>query len=442
MNEVIVTEPVGSAGRAVLRKAAFRILPLLGLGYGLAYIDRLNISFAALEMNRDLRFSATVYGIGAGLFFLSYALCEIPANLILVRIGARRWIGQILMAWGAISAAMMFVNSPWEFYLLRFLLGAAEAGFFPGAVFYLSAWFPAEYRGRAISGFFISYPIASALMGVTAGAILNMKGMLGLAGWQWLFLLEGVPAVLLGLVVLIWLADRPRDAAWLSGSETDWLESQLDQDTSIHFTIKEVFDVIVHPVVLLLGAINFLLLGTYYAFNFSAPLIVKSATGMSATEVGYIFSGAGIAGIGAMLAAGWLSDIYGERLWFAASLICVSALGFALLGVATTPSIAVAAFLIAAVSNFATQGIMWAIPGDLIRGRPGAIAVAGIIAIGVFGSFLSPIAWGQLHDATGGYRIGISLLPVPMLIAAGLLVCVRLWVQRRQPLTFDQANDN
>lgn len=442
MSESIATGPSGDFGRAVLRKAALRILPLLGLGYGFAYIDRLNISFAALQMNKDLRFSATVYGIGAGLFFLSYALCEIPSNLVLVRIGARRWIAQILVAWGAISAAMMFVNSPWQFYLLRFLLGAAEAGFFPGAVFYLSAWFPAEYRGRAISGFFVSYPIASAIMGVTAGAILDLNGTLGLAGWQWLFLLEGFPAVVLGFVVLIWLADRPRDAAWLDGLESHWLESQLDKDTPVHFTVKEVFGVMVHPVVMFLGAVNFLLLGTYYAFNFSAPLVLRSATGFAPGEVGYIISGAGIAGIGSMLAAGWLSDVYGERLWLAASLICLSALGFAGLSVATTPSMAVAAFLVAAISNFATQGIIWAIPGDLIRGRSRAIAVAGIITIGVFGSFLSPIAWGSLHDATGGYRTGIGLLPVPMLIAAGLLLGVRMWIPREQSLAVDRANSN
>src|SRR5471032_983897 len=186
-----------NVGRSALAKASWRLLPLIALGYGVAYIDRVNISFASLQMNRDLHFSAAVYGLGAGLFFLTYALLEVPSNLLLVRFGARRWIARIMLTWGLLAAAMLFVRTPLQFYVMRLLLGAAEAGFFPGVIYYLSQWFPAAERGRAISRFYVAVPLSMVVMGALAGALLNLQGRLGLAGWQWLFLLEGVPAVLL-----------------------------------------------------------------------------------------------------------------------------------------------------------------------------------------------------------------------------------------------------
>ncbi len=258
MNESIAAEPVASIGRATLRKAAFRILPLLGLGYGFAYIDRLNISFAALEMNRDLRFWRDSLWHWRGPFlpklrslrdscepYLGANWCSALDRANVSRLGCD------------ICGNDVLCNSPVG---LPAPLSSRRcgSGLFPGSgILFEPPGLRLRTEGRAISGFFISYPIAGALMGITAGAILNMKGILGLAGWQWLFLLEGVPAVLLGFVVSIWLADRPRDAAWLTRSESDWLESQLDSDAPTHFTAKEVFDVIVHPIVLLLGAINF-----------------------------------------------------------------------------------------------------------------------------------------------------------------------------------------
>ncbi len=185
-----------TVGRSALRKASWRLLPLIGLGYGIAYMDRINISFAALRMNDDLGFSATVYGLGGGLFFVSYALLEVPSNVMLMKFGARRWIARIMFTWGVIAVGMMFVKTPMQFYVMRFLLGAAEAGFFPGVVFYLMHWFPAHERGRAISRFYVALPLSSILMGSIAGALLGLDGQLGLKGWQWLFLVEGLPAIL------------------------------------------------------------------------------------------------------------------------------------------------------------------------------------------------------------------------------------------------------
>src|SRR5580693_3235588 len=214
-------------GRSAQRKAAVHLLPLLAVGYGLAYMDRINISFASLQMNRDLHFSASVYGFGAGLFFIGYALCEVPSNLLLLRFGARRWIARIMFTWGLLAAAMLFVRTPLEFNVLRFLLGMAEAGFYPGVIFYLTLWFPARMRARAVSRFYVSLPLSSVVMGSLAGWLLGLGGKLGLAGWQWLFLLEGLPAAAFSIVILKMLPDSPAHARWLTPEEKTWLQDQL-----------------------------------------------------------------------------------------------------------------------------------------------------------------------------------------------------------------------
>src|SRR5665213_3415271 len=219
-----------SLRKSALMKMSWRLLPLIGLGYCIAYIDRVNISFAALQMNQDLHFSAAVYGLGGGLFFLSYALFEVPSNLLLVRFGARRWIARIMLTWGVLAVGMMFVRTPMQFYVMRFLLGLAEAGFFPGVIYYLSLWFPNRHRARAISRFYVAWPLSAAIMGALAGALLSLQGRLGLAGWQWLFLAEGLPAVALSGIILVGLPDRARDAAWLSSEEKAWIGAKLADD--------------------------------------------------------------------------------------------------------------------------------------------------------------------------------------------------------------------
>src|SRR5690349_13488411 len=219
-------------GASALRKASIRLIPLIGIAYGVAYTDRVNISFAALQMNRDLHFSASTYGFGAGLFFLSYAACEIPSNLLLYRFGARRWLARIMITWGLLAMGMMFVKTPVEFYIVRFLLGMSEAGFFPGVVYYLSQWFPANARARTVSRFYVALPLSSVFMGGLAGALLSLQGRLGLAGWQWLFLAEGLPAVLLSAVFFFFLPNTPADAKWLAAEERDWLLDRLRADNS------------------------------------------------------------------------------------------------------------------------------------------------------------------------------------------------------------------
>ena len=206
-------------GISAQRKASLRLIPVIAIGYGLAYMDRVNISFASLQMNRDLHFSASVYGMGAGLFFIGYALCEVPSNLLLLRFGAKRWLARIMFTWGLLAAAMMFVRTPIEFNVLRFLLGMAEAGFFPGVIYYLTLWFPARTRARAVSRFYIALPLSSTVMGSVAGWLIGLSGKWGLSGWQWLFLLEGLPAVLFSFIILWLLPDNPHRVSWLTADE-------------------------------------------------------------------------------------------------------------------------------------------------------------------------------------------------------------------------------
>src|SRR5229473_5455952 len=223
-------EDENEIGAQAVRKASLRLIPLIAIAYGVAYTDRVNISFAALQMNRDLHFSASSYGLGAGLFFLSYAACEIPSNLLLYRFGASRWIARIMITWGLLAMGMMFVKTPVEFYVVRFLLGMSEAGFFPGVIYYLSQWFPANVRARTVSRFYVALPLASVLMGGLAGALLNLQGWLGLAGWQWLFVAEGLPAVILSVIFLAYLPNTPAEAKWLTAEERGWLIDQLRTD--------------------------------------------------------------------------------------------------------------------------------------------------------------------------------------------------------------------
>jgi ACS family tartrate transporter-like MFS transporter len=414
-------------GRSALAKASWRLLPLIALGYGVAYMDRVNISFAALRMNQDLHFSATVYGLGGGLFFLSYAAFEVPSNLFLVRFGARRWIARIMITWGLLAMGMMFVRTPVEFYAMRFLLGLAEAGFFPGVIYYLIQWFPADQRGKAISRFYVAWPLSTVVMGALAGALMGLQGRLGLAGWQWLFLVEGLPAVLLSFAFLVMLPDRPADARWLTGAEADWVTRRLAVDAA-RFGAEPDHDIwraLASPRVLQLGAVNFLLLGSTYAFTLSAPTVLQGATHLSVARIGYLVSLAGLLGAVAMLVNGWNSDRVRERFWHTAIPLVLIAASFGVLAVSTTPWIIMLAYVVTMVCNAAVGGVFWLLPSDLIHPRTAAISVAAINAIGQTGSFVLPYGWGLARDLTGGFQAGLLALPFAFLIAAAIVMIVR-----------------
>ena len=410
-------------GEAALRKASLRLLPLIGIGYGLSYMDRINISFASLQMNRDLHFSASVYGLGAGLFFIGYALCEVPSNLLLLRFGARRWLARIMFTWGLLAMSMMFVRPPLTFNVLRFLLGMAEAGFFPGVIFYLTLWFPVETRARAVSRFYIALPLGSVVMGSLAGWLLGLGGKLGLAGWQWLFLVEGLPAVLFSVVMLWLLPDGPANAAWLTSEEKDWLQNQLKADSARAHLGHEagVLQALLSPKVWMIGAFFFCILMTTYAYNFSAPAILQGATGWSVTNVGFLVAGFGLAGTAAMLLNAAHSDRRGERLLHCVVPCIVMAAGYVTASLTHTPWIMVAALAASFIATNAMQGPALSVPMQFLAGRAAAAGIAAMNMIAIFSGFAGPYWMGLMRDATGSYQLGLRGLAIPSLGAAGIM---------------------
>jgi ACS family tartrate transporter-like MFS transporter len=425
MSESVVAA-APSIGDAATRKATWRLIPLIALGYGTAYMDRVNISFASLQMNRDLHFSATTYGFGAGLFFLSYAACEVPSNLLLCRFGARRWLSRILFTWGVLAIAMMFVRSARQFYILRFLLGMAEAGFFPGVVYYLTQWFPPNMRARAISRFYVSLPISSAVMGSIAGALLGLQGHLGLAGWQWLFLVEGLPAIALSIVFFLLLPDTPSDARWLTEPERAWLIEQIEQDACSGGHRHNIGRALLDPRVLQIGLIFLLMLGCFYGYTFSAPDILLHLTHLSVSKVGYLISAMGLAGALAMLLNAQGSDHTGERYWHTAIPFFVITVGFLICGATIRPWFAVPALAMVAIGYPALLGPLNAIPPTFLKGKSMAAGIAAMNTIGMLGGFLGPYWMGIAKDLTGNYQRGLLTLALPTLLAA----IITLWMRR------------
>lgn len=409
-------------GRSALRKASLRLVPLIALGYGAAYMDRVNISFASVQMNRDLHFSASAYGLGAGLFFVSYALCEIPSNLLLVRFGARRWLARIMLTWGMLAIGMMFVRTPVQFYAMRFLLGVAEAGFFPGVVFYLTEWFPSEYRARTISRFYIALPLSSTVMGSLAGGLLSLGGRLSLAGWQWLFLVEGLPPLLLSVLFWKYLPDTPADAPWLNPDERTWLEHRLAESAagtraSTH-TFADLRAVVADGRMWLIAFFQLSALTVLYGWAFSAPIILQADTGLSIGRVGLVIAIFGLLGAAAMLLNARHSDRAGERYRHISVPMLLMAAGFVIGGLTAHPILAVPAFALTVVGYNAAQGPGLSLPSAFLSGRTSAIGYAFMNMIGMPGGFIGPYWMGRARDLTGDYQRGLLTLAIPSIAAA------------------------
>ena len=432
-----------SIGASALRKAGVRLIPLIAIAYGVAYTDRVNISFAALQMNRDLHFSASAYGLGAGLFFLSYAACEIPSNLLLYRFGASRWIARIMITWGLLAMGMMFVKTPVEFYAVRFLLGMAEAGFFPGVVYYLSQWFPANVRARTVSRFYVALPLSSVFMGVLAGALLNLQGRMGIAGWQWLFLAEGFPAVILSVIFLFYLPNAPSEASWLTAEERDWLVEQLRAgDDSIGKSGKKstgesigkaagerhgegAFRAILNPRVWQLGIFLLCIYIGFYAFSFSAPVLIQQSTGLSNTNVGFAIAVMGMLGALGLVLNGQHSDRAGERYWHLVVPCVLIAAAFIVGGLTVAPIFALPAYAIIFIAFNATAGPAWALASGFLTGRSAAAGIATANTIAIVGGFLGPYWMGRAKDFTGNYQTGMLTLAVPAFAGAAILLVMR-----------------
>ncbi len=431
-----VTEPLPPAraslpmddavGRVALRKAGWRLIPVLALGYGIAYMDRVNISFASLEMNRDLHFSASVYGFGAGLFFVSYAACEIPSNLLLYRVGARRWFARIMLTWGLLAMGMMFVKTPLQFYVMRFLLGMAEAGFFPGVIFYLSQWFPVHMRARAISRFYVSLPLATVLTGAIAGPLLGLQGKAGLAGWQWLFLLEGLPAILLSIVFLIYLPAGPAQAKWLTEEEREWIIHHLSKSSAaVHHSLHIGRALLDHRV-WQISLVFLCQLTCSYAYTFSAPAILKTITALSNRDVGFLVAVMNLLGAPSMILNAMHSDRTKERYFHVIIPFLLMAGCYLIGGLSVAPLLAVPALAIASISYFALQGPILALATSFLHGRSAAAGIAAMNTIGILGGFVGPWGMGLAKDFTGAYQPGLLMLVIPSLVAAATIFMMRL----------------
>jgi ACS family tartrate transporter-like MFS transporter len=410
--------------QSALRKARWRLIPLLSVCYLVAYMDRVNISFAAETMNRDLHFTPKTYGLGAGLFFLTYALCEIPSNRLLLRFGARRWMARIMLTWGLLAAAMVLVRTPRNFYTLRMLLGMAEAGYFPGVIFYLSQWFPKGERARAISLFYIAFPLSTALMGSIAGVLLRQGGRLGMAGWQWLFLIEALPAVVLSAVTWMALPDSPVKAKWLSGDERAALVAELYEpptgvarsnakDMGMAFRSRYVWG---------FGAFMFCTLGSNYAINFSLPMVLRAATGWSVGGVGGLIAVVGVLGAATMVLNARHSDKTGERMWHIVLPTMAMAAGLLLAGFHGRGWLGVAALGFAAVSYYSIQGPMLGVASMVLPGDAAAVGIATVNMCAILGGFVGPYWMGWMREATGSYAVGIGALFVPCMLAAGCIL--------------------
>ncbi|WP_377042825.1 MFS transporter [Roseomonas elaeocarpi] len=404
----------------IIAKAARRILPILMICYFAAFLDRVNIGFAALTMNQDLGFSASVFGFGAGIFFLGYILCELPSNLLLLRFGARIWIARILITWGILSAATAFVWNPASFYIVRVLLGAAEAGFFPGMIFYITLWFPQEYRARMFATFNIAVPLSSMIGAPVSGLVIEyMNGLQGLAGWQWMFVIEAVPAVIMGVVVLLGLPESPLTATFLREDERHWLSGRLEaeratQEKQERFTIGRA---LTDPRVLLMCLIAVgLVMGTT-GIAIWMPQFVR-AFGLSTVQTGFVTAIPSAFMALAMILVGRHADRTGERVWHAAGPFLVSAVGFVLAALSTDPLMGLVGLTIGAAGIGGASPNIWIFPTTLLTGAAAAAGIALINSAGSTGGFFGPSIIGWVRDATGGFSGAQLVLAGVMAVTA------------------------
>jgi MFS transporter, ACS family, tartrate transporter len=418
---------VPTDGSAAIARVSRRLIPFLFLLYILNFLDRVNVGFAALEMNRDLGFGPAVYGFGAGVFFIGYCLFEVPSNLVLYRIGARLWIARIMVTWGLAASAMMLVHAPWSFYLLRFLLGVAEAGFFPGIIFYLTSWYPARERARAYAWFLAAIPVCGVIGGPISGALLGLDGLLGLRGWQWLFLLEGIPSVLVGVAVLRLLPDRPAAARWLPPSERAWLEERLaveraDQAAQHGASLRLALR---NPMVWWLGLSYFLLVVALYGFALWLPQLVKASGDFSNFEVGVITAiPYAFAAIG-MVLVGRHSDRTAERHLHLVGPALAGAVGFVAVTRTGSTGLLVAALCLCAFGVLGWLGPFWALPTAFLREQAAAGGIALINSMGAVGGFVGPYLIGEVREQTGEFAPGLMVLAGCLAAAAGIVLTLR-----------------
>ena len=404
--------------RAVIRKAMWRLLPFLCFIYFIAYLDRVNVSFAALTMNKDLGLSDVAYGVGTGVFFIAYFLFEVPSNLALKRFGARVWIARIMVTWGIISMAMAFVVGAKSFFVLRFLLGVAEAGFFPGMILYLTFWFPNRVRAGILGVFIIANP-ASTIIGAPLSTSFLGTSLFGLSGWQTMFLVEGLPAILLGFVVLFVLCDSPAKAGWLSEREREVLQNAVERDDrlSTHTSLR---DGLTSPQVWLFSLLYAALMMGVYGFGYWAPQIVKSLGNLSNQQVGLVVVIPYACATLAMVLWGRHSDRTRERKWHFALPAVLGTIGFLCGSYADNIYLAMAGFTLGAIGIYASLPLFWSVATAFLGGAAAAGGIALINSIGNLSGALGPFVMGLLKDMTKGYTAGLLVIAASLALAAVL----------------------
>lgn len=408
-----------------IRRIAWRIVPFIMICYFFAYLDRVNIGFASLTMNKDLGISATAYGFGAGIFFISYFLFEVPSNIFLEKLGARRWIARIMVSWGIVSGAMAFVGGETSFYIVRFLLGAAEAGFFPGIIFYLTLWFPERNRGWIISAFMVAIPLSGMIGAPFSGYLLSLHGLAGFKGWQLLFLIQAIPAILLGIVVFFYLTDRPAEARWLPEDEKQWLIARLEGeqkeiDALRHHGHLSILRTLGNPIVLKLAVIYFALAAMNYGFSFYAPQFL-AVFGLSPQRIGNLLIIPSAVGAVGMVLWGRHSDATRERKYHLAFAAACSIVG--LVGAAFSHNVFLTMVFLSVVGfGVSAAVVFWTIPPGFLVGAQAAVGIAAISSIGQFAGFVSPYLIGALKDATGAFAAGLIAVSIIGLIGIFVLL--------------------
>jgi MFS family permease len=410
----------------IIRKVAWRLMPLIMVCYLFAFFDRINISFAKFQLQGALSLSDTAYGLGASLFVIGYVLFEVPSNLLLYRVGARRWIARIMISWGLATSAMVFVTTDWQFYGLRFIVGAMEAGFAPGVLYYLTLWFPESFRGRATSLLFLASAMSGLVGAPLAGLILGqMNGVLGQPGWHWLFLIGGLPCLPLGLIVLRRFQDRVQDATWLTARERDYLATRI-KEPGTHAKGGSLLGAIRTPGFLVLGLVYFLIQVGSYGLNFWAPHLIRSSGISNATTIGLLTAVPYVFGAICMIVVGRMSDASGERRKYVAGLLVAAALGFFAAGLFDKQTVLlVVALAVMGGGVVASIPAFWALPPRILTGVGAAGGIALINTLGQLGGIVSPVLVGSIKDATGSttpalYAIGVATLVCAVIVMKGL----------------------
>jgi ACS family tartrate transporter-like MFS transporter len=409
--------------RLAFRKVMWRLLPILTTALMLNNMDRTNVGFAALMMNHDLGLTNSQFGLGAGILFASLCLLEVPSNLVLFRVGSQRWIARIMITWGILSAATAFVVGPNSFYGVRFLLGAAEAGFFPGILFLFGNWFPVNYRTRIYAWFLLSSPIASMISGPLSAAILPMNGFLGWQGWQWMFLLEGLPVVILGIMIPWIIADSPGEAKWLNPREKEVVTQALAIE-SREKPVERLWDTIKDIRILMLAGILFGFLLGSYGLGVWLPLILKGH-GLTNTEAGLLSAVPFLIGCVVLILWAQFVDRTGRRIANLSAACLLSAIGFIISIVAPSLLTSYIGLTLAIIGITTTRGLFWAIPPRIMTGMAAAGGIAFLNTIGTFGGFLGPTALGIIKDLTGSFDAGLAMMAAVLLVSGLLAVSLR-----------------